>query len=564
MEHKNTNYEFISTVRGLINTAIFYIAFNFGNIRRLDINNKSIYLWQNIKGEVCYCFSIFEREPNTTSVTRLGNVLSSYFECQIEVVNNEKEHFKKVIAATVGLTKAFSASEQQNHYQGMYQPDPSYVEPTIDEINILLSQGNEQSQLQSGNILVPQQHTEKPLPNTSALHEGVIKLSTYYLESHINTVYIKVNELPIVHEDIYAPNKKLTCFKDNKDLNYKNIYTPTEYMVNHYYCYDPEQSFIIRFIFFMANNNIDQALKILAWIADSFTSLDKLPFALVLYSKDDSYMKLFYDEIVELLLNSDECEQVENDNLDKKSLSDKLNQKIVYNFHNITAPIILGEPAHELTNRLIYKDKYKLNNKVITTVANILITSTTKYIPMISKDVPTAIVNVNSKLDDLCNDLNIKAKKHEIAAYIKKDLGNFVGIIRCIDLDKLCNECQVVDYNIHDVYTDVLDGDVDALEVFDRIIRDKDMVPFNSAVTSKKEEKLVDELEDNFNQNKVDKSYLIDYFKILFGKSIYTSNRALIADLRKYHSTTNEPFDNLRTHVREGRGYYFLLGSDSQ
>jgi len=308
----------------------------------------------------------------------------------------------------------------------------------------------------------------------------------------------------------------------------------------------------------MANNNISQALKILAWITDSFTSLNKLPFTLVLYSTDDTYMQLFYDEIVMPFLNIDECEKVENDSIDKKSLSDKLDQKFIYNFHNITAPTILDKPAYELTNRLIHKDTYKFNNKLVTTVANILITSTTNYIPLISEDVPTATVNVNSNVDDLCAEFGIRSNPYEIAKLIENDRNNFVSIMRCIDLNKLCNECQVIDDNISDVHSEILDGNTEPVEVFDKLIRDNDTTPFKSAVTTKKEEKLVEELEDNFKINRVDKNHLLDYFEILFGKGIYKSNTAFIKVLRDDYSETGEPFGDYTTHVREGRGYYFL------
>jgi len=44
----------------------------------------------------------------------------------------------------------------------------------------------------------------------------------------------------------------------------------------------------------------------------------------------------------------------------------------------------------------------------------------------------------------------------------------------------------------------------------------------------------------------------------LFGKGIYKSNTAFIKVLRDDYSETGEPFGDYTTHVREGRGYYFL------
>lgn len=552
----NSKYEFISTVRGFINTAIPYIPFSFGNVRRLDINNKFMYLWQDAKGNVYYCFSLFEKKPHTTSATKLGNVLTGHFECQIEAVNNEKEHLKKISTATASLNKALSDSEQQSYYASLQHPNLLQLDNHSTAMDILSDNQLSQPRLHS---TTPQEYQKHPLQNQDELIKGVVQLSTYSLESHLNTIYIKINELPIIHKDVYAPYSKQAFFIDENGLNCKNNFISTEYMLKPLYYCDPEQSFTVKFIVAMANNNITQALKILAWITDSFTSLNKLPFALVLYSTDDAYMKLFYDEIVVPLLNINECEKIESDSLDKKSLSEKLDQNFIYNLHNITVPTILGEPAHELTNRLIHKEMYKLNNKVVTTVANILITSTTSYIPLISEDVPTAIVNVSSSIDDLCNEFGIRSNPYEVANLIKNDRDNFVNIMRCIDLNKLCNECQVIDDTINDVHADILDGNADPVEVFNKIIRNKDTTPFKLAATTKKEEKLVEEeLEGNFNLNRVDKNHLLDYFEILFGKSIYKSNTAFIRVLRDDYSETGEPFDDYQTHVRKGRGYYII------
>jgi len=553
---KNTSYEFITTIRGFINTGIIYIAFSFGNVRRLDINNKSIYLWQNAKGDVYYCFSIFDKEPYSTSITKLGNVLTNHFGCEVEVVNNNKEHLKKLTSATTNLNKALSDSERQSYYTDMNQSNQLQLTQSSDDLDILIDDKVLQSQPYP---IANQGNQQNPLHNQEELNKSVIQLSTYYLESHLNTIYIKLTELPIIYKEVYAPYTKQVIFVDDKDLNCKNSYIPTEHMIESYnnYC-DLDQSFILKFIFFMVNNNIAEALKILVWIADIFTSLGQLPFALVLYSKDDTYMRLLYDEIVVSLCNIDECEQIENASLDKKSLANKLHQKFIYHFHNITAPTILDEPSYEFTDRLIHKNKQKINNKTIATTGNILITSTTSYIPLISEELPTATVNVCSSLDDLCKEYNIRANKHVLANLIENDLPNFVNIIKCIDLDKLCNDYQVIDCNTNDAHSEIMDGNVDPIEVFDKIIRDMDIVPFISSVTTKKEQKLVDELEDNYAKNMVDKNHLLDYFEILFGIGIYKSNTALIGILRKDYSTTGEPFGDYQTHVREGRGYYFL------
>jgi len=239
---RNASYEFITTVRGLINTEIIYITFSFGNVSKLYYNNKFIYLWLSAKGDVHYSFTLFDKEYHTTSVAKLGNVLTSHFEYEIEVVNNDKEHLKKMTNATASLNKALSDSERQNYFNNYKETDLLQIDSPSNDIDTLLD--NELSKPQSYGT-APQQN---PLHNQDELLKGVIQLSTYSLESHKSTMYIKINELPIIHKDVYIPYSKQAFLIDKNGLNCKNNFISTEYMSKPLYLSDTGQSFIIKFI----------------------------------------------------------------------------------------------------------------------------------------------------------------------------------------------------------------------------------------------------------------------------------------------------------------------------
>ncbi|MDD2697471.1 MAG: hypothetical protein PHF17_01585 [Arcobacteraceae bacterium] len=554
MINENEKNEFLSTMRTLVSVTPLYIPFNCGNVRKLVLNNEFIYLWQDAKGDACYCFTLLEKEFFTTSIAKLGSVLTGHFGCEIEVINNEKEHIKKLISATNSLNKSLTDNEQYKFYNDTSQSNQFPSErKDFDVINIDML-GNQLVTIQPPD-LVPYSHQKHPLHNQEKLYMSSVQLATYSMESHINTLYIKINELPVVHNMAYRPIMKQAFCRDEKGLSCRNKFIPTEFMITPSFNYDLNNSYILMFIFFMAKKDVIKTLQILKWLFLSFSWLNKASFALVLYSNNDTYMKLFYEEIIEPLFNSKQCEKIENSNLDKKSLSTLLHEKIIYNFDNITDTTILNEPAKELTNRLIHKNQWKLNGKNLTTVGNILITSTTNYIPMIAKDVPSIVVNVDSAIDNFCNEYNIKPHKYEISKLIKHDFNNFVSILKSLDISSIFD---LSGYGSYDVCANVLDGDIDPLEVFDKIIRDMDIVPFEAAIKTEKDEKLAEEIRNNFNKNRVDKNHLLDYFRILFRNGIDKTNRALIADLKKFYSKTDEPFENEKTHVRDGRAYYFL------
>jgi len=565
--HGLSDYEvqgdFITKVEGLFNYETMPCIFTFGNVRRLEINNNFIYLWQDAKGQVSYCFDLLDRECLTTSAAKLGNVLSSHFQTSIEVVNNPKEHLKRMTSATMGLSKAVSDLERHDSYSDYSEKFKPHHQ-NVGGSNLLVNNTQQESNVPSAedflNILesvppvqslVQQKH---PLHDQKQLYKGVIELSTYYLESNIQTIFISINELPIVHKEVFRADAKLAFLLD-KGLICKNSYIPSVYQVKPLYSYNVNNSSILSLIFYMAKMDLTRAMYILGWLADSFQLLRKLPFTLVLHSEGDSYMKLLYEEIIVPLFNIDHCEKISNENLGEKSLSNQLDKKVIYNFHNVTTPTILDESVSAFTNRLIHKDTYKLNSKVITTVANTLITSTTKYIPLIAKDVPSVVVPIESSLDDFCKMYNNNPNYYAVVSLIENDLDNFVQILRSIDMHRLGTFYPFKYYGSNTQILNIMDGDTDVLEVFNQSIKSKDIVFFQTLEA--KAPRLYRKIIDDFDKDRADRKNLIEYFTRLFGKGTYKSSRALISALKDL-SDSKEPFDNISTFNNNGRVYYRL------
>ena len=122
---KNKEFDnFIDKIKDCLQNKIIG-NFTYDNVKILELNNKYIFLWQDVKGQVCYCFDILDNEYFTTSASKLGNVLSQYFQCEIEVVNNDKEHLKKIVNAQGQLNRAITDSERYYTFNS-YNGDLSY------------------------------------------------------------------------------------------------------------------------------------------------------------------------------------------------------------------------------------------------------------------------------------------------------------------------------------------------------------------------------------------------------------------------------------------------------
>src|SRR5574344_950461 len=113
--------DFISKVISTFNSKNLIYGFNFGDVKRFDLNNEFVYLWQDSKGNVCYSFNLLEKGYFTTTVTKLSNALSSHFQTNIEVVNNINETFSKKHSAATNASRA--SQEAQRFTQNLNSTD---------------------------------------------------------------------------------------------------------------------------------------------------------------------------------------------------------------------------------------------------------------------------------------------------------------------------------------------------------------------------------------------------------------------------------------------------------
>lgn len=541
-------HEFIFKLKNSLSNTM-NLSFHYGYVKRLSLNNKEIYLWQDVKGNICYSFDLLDKDYDTTTISKLGNVLTSHFGMHIEVANNINESFKKLVNAKKAVSKAVTDSQRHSDYID-YRSDTQEQFFGVRGIESNTNQRIEQFQI------VPQQQYNQNVSNQQELFNEIIEMTVYEQAYIENVYYIWLTELPLIKKEVFKPEMNSAFFME-RNLIYKNSYIATEFMAGYYCNYNIEGSFIIAFISFLAKNDPKKAMWIISVLANGFNSLNKFPFVLVLYSEDEVFMKILYEEIIVPLFNIEHCEKIDNGKLDEKSLSKSLDKKVVSNFHNITSTQILDMKSKDFTNRLLYKDECKLNNKIITTKANILITSTTKYIPLVANDVPYLLIDVASNLDAFCKKYNITSNYHFVANLIKQDLTNFVGILRNLNMPILNNACNFNQYNETSTDAHILDGNTDIVKVFIQAIKTKDLTLFKSLEYEKPS--LYITLVDDFKRNRVDKKNLILYFTSVFGEEIYkkSENRKFIARLKDL-SLTDEPFENDKTHVRTKRGYYFL------
>src|SRR5574344_1660508 len=164
--------DYKNKIKSYLGDRMLSMPFRLGKVAMLNINGKYIYLWQDAKGQVCYSFDIYDKEYFTTSAAKLGNVLAQHFKCEIEVVNNEKEHLKKLLNAQTQLNKSMIDFERYNGYT--FFSNHNYNNSDMNMTDNLLPHLS--NTLSSSFPLEQQNNYRHPLQNQEVLHNGIIQL----------------------------------------------------------------------------------------------------------------------------------------------------------------------------------------------------------------------------------------------------------------------------------------------------------------------------------------------------------------------------------------------------
>ncbi|MCX6077302.1 MAG: hypothetical protein NTW78_10540, partial [Campylobacterales bacterium] len=429
------------------------------------------------------------------------------------------------------------------------------------------------------NAINPQQPSKALQPQNTIYNQEQIgflnekaQLIEQQLEFEKNTRYLYTEQFPTVHKEVFEPFMKSTFFIGKNNLLHKNSYTPSVYMVQSFDSLQQnysEDSIILRFILAMANNNFDKAKDIFLWLARSFLTLQKERVALVLCSKNDIYSNLFYKWIVEPLFNEEYCVEINNDILQQKKIATVLENKVIYHFKDIATATFLNAPIKELADTLLNCDTYTLHNKKINAKASILISSSSKHIPLIANNIAAVVVDVNHNIDDFRDEMSSIGKfamtKHHIAELIKQDLDNFAAILRSINVVSLYeiyysktyykknHDNQNTTDQAGEFEESIVDGDAEILELFWLALVNKDVIKFDKLRKTNKN--VYNVLISDFVEDRILSINLEKYFPAMFGEGIYRSNRAILKASRGQNLLDKY----VKKHKIGDKDYYYIL-----
>lgn len=370
--------------------------------------------------------------------------------------------------------------------------------------------------------------------------------------------YIVTMFLMMVQKEVFNPAAREEFFSQD-NLYYKNLYKPTRYRLKFdYSANNPEHSLIVYFLYTLVNKDKDRFFYILNWIANLFINLTKSKVSLVLYSKEDTSFNILFEQILQPLLGMKYSVKI-----DEKELANNfpsiLENKILYNFNNITSADINKENTSVFGEKLLYSDKIFTNNtnevKQIDTYGQVLITSTTPYIPLIDKKINNFTIFEVKEFDiELFHKelLELKLIDNTLRESIENNLSSFANILRHYPIDtKKANN----PYDKEDDRDNVINNDKNILELFTDALINKDEIFFQRVQS---EHELYEKLLDDFDKDRVDRINLISYFKLVFEGTTHKTNRSLLKELKE-NKTIKYFYNDENVISNSGRKFFKIL-----
>lgn len=319
-----------------------------------------------------------------------------------------------------------------------------------------------------------------------------------------------------------------------RNLAYINSFKPSLYLQEPFNReIKIEKSIILQYIYYLAGYNKNKFNYILNWIASFFKNLqNKSSIALVLIGNKTSGKELFFDEIISPLFGEEYCVKITDYNLDFTNHYSLVKNKIFYNLHNLSTMSIDKKRNQSFLKDIVSEDRIyieniKNENNSIKLYGQTLITSDNgdiKFLDNISSNYTVFKTPDNINSIFLNQDFKKKNESSTLKELIREDLKNFSYILKAhnINREELHTKFE------HD------DKKQMKLSLTDKInVLHKAIISFSIETLNKiSDNKMYQEIKDDFNENKIKQKNICIYFLLLFPEE-KISAKTLMTHLRE-------------------------------
>lgn len=393
------------------------------------------------------------------------------------------------------------------------------------------------------------------------------KLSINEKSNDIIKILLFENEIKTIDDDAFNLNTNDEFFKNYNDFFYtQNRFLPNNYLIKRHQqnqfiaTGSTEQTFIEKFIYYLAKENQELSDYILNWLAYYFKNLEKSKTALVLLGEEEVTKDIFWNIIIKEIFSQQYCTTIDDRECDTTLVSDIAKDKLFFHIHDI---VDADTKFDDETLALIIKDL--LIKPSVTTDINeeiyihgqILITAKNPA-PYLKKVLSKCTVIETASMDTILEKLNIEDET-ELENKIFEDLDNFSDMLLSYPVqenlakNKIDTEARKIlkDNITPNIDKDEIDNNIDT---FIEAIKDKNLKYFKkvSGIKDKKGNDIYEQLEHAFNK---DTGYFIGqdlnlYYSTIHGKGFKT-NKSLMDKLKAKDEMFTQEVKTLKISTAE-------------
>ena len=361
---------------------------------------------------------------------------------------------------------------------------------------------------------------------------------------HDNTVFLIIQDLLLVEGESFNPFSRLEFFQDRNGLTYRNTFKPSFFLTQ---ITPPNQQFfysiILQYLYYLSNYNRERFEWMLHWLADFFQNFAlKSPIPLVLIGGQKSGVDILFEEIIKPLFGYENCIKITDDHLQAGILSSSLQNKLFYNFDNISKHVSDDAKSNRLLSNMIVKQKLLIgDNKNTISETDIfgqfLITIDAPYIPYLDNSysnytvfkVPDSIEK-NMFFPEWSG--AIRTAPFIMTAFIneiRNDLTNFSNILKNCKIEMVLNKFHNDDKSL------ILMNSDDKLKVFCHAIVTMDTTYFSKVKDN--DPILYEEMMQDFQAKKIKQPNIFKCFECIYSDEKRLSSKTLMHKLRQIDTT---------------------------
>ena len=194
------------------------------------------------------------------------------------------------------------------------------------------------------------------------------------VEVKIDAVYIAVNSICVVENEVFEPRNSNNVFRNQNGLFSRNLFHCTPYLLHRFtdYLINNDRISYTRFLLTVFTQK--DTHFIVNWLASFFKTMKNNSQLLVLVLNKDVSVEIFYKHIIIPIFGKDFCVTITEELLRDKSIEEIVAYKLFYHIEHIPQDENNRKKLRDIINTILVKKVVSINGQNVPVIGQILFT----------------------------------------------------------------------------------------------------------------------------------------------------------------------------------------------